>query len=363
MAGPGVTTADTVAFEDLSKAFAALDQRQTPFLSRLKAGKRPGQLIFYQALDKMGKRRKGGVPERQDLKGFEGDKSLKMGARLERFQRTPSVSTDVEEHGRQNRADLQKDYSGQVSKKIKENKRDVNFTMLGDQESMEDDGVNGYFFRAAGRHINDGSTGAATSQGGDSPTSYTAGTADLAFNDAATAIPTPLRTPTAQIYADTLANFLETQVNAMMQSRYQYAGSLMDFTFWVAFALKSQISTTWGRYQPNKEGFEPIMRTAVADIDKRKLVTKGVDVFEGDFGNFTVELEPWMPTNARGYGMEMERVEKREWYVARHTELENKGGGRRGLIDSIIGPWFDDPRAHFKVCPSDEVAAVVNYDF
>jgi hypothetical protein len=347
----------------LSKAFDALDQRQTPFMTRLKAGKRPGQLIFYQALDKMGKRRKGGVPERQDIKGFEGDKSIKIGARLERFQRTPSVSTEVEEQGRQNRADLKKDYDGQVAKKIKENKRDINFTMLGDQESMEDDGVNGYFFRAAGRWINDGSTGVATSQGGDSPTSATAGTNDLAFNDTATAIAPSLRTPAAQIYAGALADFLEANVNTMMQNRYQYAGSLMDFTLWVAYALKSQITNNWGRYAPNKEGYTAVARGEVAVADKRKLVTSGIDIFEGDFGNFTIELEPWMPTNARGYGMEMDRVEKRQWYVARHSELENKGGGRRGLIDSIIGPWFDDPRAHFKVCPSDEVAAVVNYDF
>jgi hypothetical protein len=363
MAGPGVTTADTVAFQDLSKAHETLDQRQTPFLSRLSAGKRPGDLIYYQALDKMGKRRKGGKPERQDIKGYEGDKSVKLGARLEYFHRDPSVSTEAEEQGQQNQAALMKNYTGQVTKKLKENKRDIDFAMLSDQESQEDDGIKGYFFRGAGRWINDGVTGAATSQGGDSPSSYTGGVADLAFNDTAAAIPQGLRTPAAQIYAGVTADFLEANVNAMMQTRGMYSGATEDFTLWVGYALKSQITNNWGRYVADKAGFVAVSRGGVAVAENRKLVTSGIDIFEGDFGNLTVEIEPWMPTNARGYGMEMSRVEKRQWFVARHRELENKGGGRRGLIESIIGPWFDDPRAHFKVCPSDEVAAVVNYDF
>lgn len=358
MAGPGVTTADQVVFEDLSKAHEVLDQRQVPFYSRLKAGKRPEAGLFAQALDKMGKRRKGGVPERQDIKGFEGDKTIKLYARTERFQRTPSVSVEAEELNRTAGLDANKAYNGQVTKKIKENKRDIDYWLLSDQESQEDDGITGQLLRGLGMHINDGSKGAATSTRLDS-----SGVPTLTFTDTQTTPPTTVRTPAAQIYAGALADFDEVAVNAIMQNRWSYAGNMTDFTFWVGSALKGQISTNWGRYQADKLGYQPIVRTAIADIDKRKLVTSGIDVYEGDYGNMTVELEPWMPTTGRGYGCEMDRFEKRVLFLARHSEFENKGGGRRGLIDSLLGAWWDDPRACFKVAPSDEVASVVDFDF
>lgn len=355
---PGVTSADQVVFEDLSPAMELLDQRQTPFFSAIKKGKRPEAILYAQGIDKMGKRRKGGVPERQDVKGFEGDKTKKLYARVERFQRTPSVSVEAEELNRSAGLDSKKVYDGQVNKKIKENKRDIDYWFLSDQESAEDDGVAGQLMRGIGRHINDTVTGEATS------TAFAADgtTPSLDFFDTQTAIPTTFQTPTAQIYAGALADLTEDTVNNMMQNRWGHAGQTTSFTLWCASLLKGQISKNFGRYQAAKDGFIPIVRTAISDIDKRKLVTTGIDVFEGDYGAMTVELEPWMPTTARGYGVEMDRLEKRVLYLARHNEFENKGGGRRGLIDSILGPWFDDARAHFKIAPSDEVAAQVDFE-
>ena len=355
---PGVTTADQVVFEDLSPAMELLDQRQTPFFSAVKNGKRPEATLYAQGIDKMGKRRKGGVPERQDVKGFEGDKTKKLYSRIERFQRTPSVSVEAEELNRSAGISSKKQYDSQVTKKIKENKRDIDYWFLSDQESQEDDGIAGSLMRGLGRFINDTVTGEATS------TAFAADgtTPSLDFLDAQTAIPSAYQTPTAQIYAGALADFLEPNLNGIMQNRWKHAGTTMAFTLWVGALLKGQISDNFGRYQRSKDNFVPIVRTAIADIDKRKLVTTGIDVFEGDYGSMTVELEPWMPTGARGYGVEMDQVEKRVLYLARHNEFENKGGGRRGLIDSILGPWFGDPRAHFKIAPSDEVASQVDFE-
>jgi hypothetical protein len=359
-----VTTADRVNFEDLSKAADVLDMRQVPFWTRMKNGKKlENHLLYSQAIDSMGKRRSGGQPERQDIKGFEGGKTSKLYARGERFIRTPAVSTETEEFSGNSASVTLKDYNTQVTQKIKEQKRDIDYKILGDEESRDDDGIQGYKFRALGRTINDTSTGEATSTAvaadGTTPT--------LDFLDTQTAIPTALRTPSEQIFAGTLAtdpstDLSEDDINDMMQNRWKYAGISQDFTLWVASGLKSWISKNFGRFQANKEGYTAIMRTNVADIDKRKLVTTGIDVFEGDFGTFTVELEPWMPTTQRGYGVDMGEVMKRVAYLARHRELENKGGGRRGLIDSILSAWFGDPRKHFKIAPSTEVAAVVDFE-
>lgn len=358
---PGVMTADQVAFEDLSPAHEALDQRDVPFYSRLKTGKRPEALLYGVGFGKMGKRRKGGVPERQDVKGFEGDNGKKLYGRLERFQRNPSVSTEAEEF-KNNQAVTDLDYDEQVTKKIKENKRDIDYWMLSDQESQEDDGITGYHMRGLGRTINDGSTGASTAQGGASAASYSGGVADLVFRDQQTAIPSAYRTPTAQIFAGALAEFTEQASTAMLQTRWLHAGTMQDFTLWCGALLKGQISDNFGRYVPNKPGYDTIVTTSRADIDKRKLVIAGVDVIESDYGTFTVELEPWMPTGSRGYGTDMTQLAKKVLYLARHMEFENKGGGRRGLIDSIVGLWAGDPRAHFKICPNDEVTAQVDFE-
>lgn len=357
----GITTANQVTFEDLSKAGEVLDQRSTPFWSRLKNGEAPRALVYFQGISRMGKRRRQGKPERQDIKGFEGDEGKKIGGRMEYFHRDPQISTEAEAFKMNQAVPDLADYDKQVTKKIKEGNRDIEFKALSDQESQEDDGINGYFFRGAGRLINDGTTGAATSQGGDSPTSYTAGTADLAFNDTATAIPAAYRTPTAQIYAGALADLSEETLLDMMQSRATRAGMSSEFTLWCGYALKRKMND-FGRYVLNHAGYDTVVRTDRAMIDKGRLNLSGPDVFQGDYGVVTVELDPWMPTNSRGYGMDMSRCEKKVVFAARHHELENKAGGRRGFIEWIVGPWFDDPRAHFKICPSDETAALVDFD-
>lgn len=361
-----VTTGDRIAFEDLSKAGEVLDQRQTPFLTRMGMGPKLKLHDYYsQGVDTRAKRITRGVPEGKDVDGFEKGKQQKISARGQKFWRRPAVSVEAEAEADQSTSQLLADYNKQVGEKIVDQKRDIDVVMLSDQESQEDDGVNGYFLRGIGRWINDGAKGAATAVGLDSPLSpdQATGNPSLAFNDAATAIPTVLRTPAAQIYADALVDLDEADVNTIMQNRWRHAGAMVDFTLWCADGLKGHISDNFGRYQSNKEGYTPIMRTNVAPIDKRRLVTTGIDVLEGDYGTLTIELEPWMPTTERGYGVEMSVLKKRIMWLTRHYPLENKGGGKRGLIESILGAWFDDPRKHFKIAPSTEVAAVVDYEF
>jgi hypothetical protein len=356
-----VVTGDRVTFEDLSKAGEVFDQRETPFWSR--AGMGPAlknHLLYSEGIDTMAKRLTKGTPEGKDVEGFEKGKAKKLYGRGQKFRRYPAISTEAEEFSSASVSQLLADYNRLLGTKIKEQLRDIDVVVLSDQESADDDGVNGYYLRGAGRWINDGATGAATEVGLDSPNS---GTASLAFNDTQTAPDVSVRTPAAQIYSGALADFDEVALNNMMLNRAKHAGNVMDFTLWCGYALKGQISSNFGRYQADKAGYTAIARTEVAPIDKRKLVTTGIDVFEGDYGNITVELEPWMPTNARGYGVEMSVIRKRIGYLTRHYPLENKGGGKRGLVESILSIWFDDPRRHFKVAPSDEVAAVYDFEF
>lgn len=349
-----VTTENQVRVEDLSQAAETFDQRKTPFLSALKKGKKlENHLLYGQAVDKMGKRRGPGVPERQDVRGYEGDDSKKLYQRGARFQRTPAVSTEAQELNNQLGRSNDMEYKRQVNKKIKEQNRDIDFYMLGDDEAHDDDGKDGYRFRALGRHINDGSEGAATSTALDGAT--------LAFTDTQTAIPPSYRTPAAQIYSGTLALFTEAELNTMMQNRWNRSGVSVAFTLWVAANLKGKITTDFGKYYPDKEGHTVVVQNTIS-TDRKRAIARGADVWEGDYGSVTIELEPWMPTTSRGYGVDMDECEIRELYRARHTEHPDLGGGKRGLIDSILSGWWGDPRRHIKIAPSDEVAATVDYE-
>jgi len=354
-----VTTADSLQFQDLSQADKVLDQRGTPFWEAMRNGKQlENHKIYTQAIDSMGKRRapNQGVPERQDVKAFEGGNSTSLNARAKRFWREPAVSTEQEEFNNSASQTL-KDYQAQVRQKIIEERRDIDFTILSDVESAEDDGVRGYLLRGAGRWINDGTKGNNTSTAFEPDGT----TRTIAFEDQPTAIPTNLRTPSSQIFDGDIADFSEETLTDMMEARHRISGASQNFTFWVAYGLKRHIGS-FGRYVPNKTGYTAIERTNRADIDKRRVMLQGIDVFEGDFGTFTVELEPWMPTTQRGYGMDMSEVQKRVRYLLRHKPQEDKGGGKRGIIDSILSAWFGDPRKHFKVCPNTEEDAIVDLE-
>lgn len=334
-----------------------LDQKNTPVWNRLRNGKKPENELFGWSAEKMGKRRRLGVPRGQDIKGFEKDSAKKLYNRTTRAQRTPHVTQEAQELNKTNGVSNEKEYNKQVRKKTIETKRDIEFRLLGDGCSEEDDGINGNQMYGIGRVVNDGSTGEATSTAfeadGTTPT--------LDFEDQQTAIPKGYRTPTDQIYAGTLADFDQAALNAIMAAKKRRTGVSSELTLFAAVTLKTHLSD-FGNYVPNKEGSTVVVRTERASVDKRRLVTSGIDVFEGEHGVITVEEALYMPTDKRGYLLDFDHLEKRVLYLARHWELENKGGGRRGIIDSILSWAYGDPRAHGKIAPSDEVEADPDLD-
>lgn len=331
---PEVNSASSVRTEDLSPALIMSDVRNTPVTSRMKKGEQLKDMIFSWPAEKMGARRAGGIPENKDVDAFEGDAQSKLYNRAERFWRTPRV-TIIAEKVIRNVDESKGRYNKQVTKKIKEQKRDIEWEIVSDQESTEDNGVTGDKFKGLGRVINDGT---------------------LPFTDVPTTIPAGFRTPAAQIYSGTLANFSEANLRTMLQSRYDSLGATTELAFFVASGLKARISEYFGQYKADKAGYTIVARTQSSNVDSRKLNLQGIDVIEGDFGTIEIVLVPFMPTNLRGYGLDMDQVVMRPLMYCDHTELPYQGGGRSGLIDSILGYEFGDPRGHFKIAPSDEVA-------
>jgi len=349
-----VTSADQIVREDLSNLFINLDKRKTPFLSRLKRGENLANVkLFSWALEGYDGRMLEGIPENKDVDAFETDKQDQLYGRSQKFWRRPHVTVEANTINRAP-ADFGK-YNKQVVKKIEEQKRDIQMRLLSDTDSRDDDGLVGREFMGLGRFVNDavsvGSAGAA-----------------LTFTDTQTAIPAAFRTPTAQIYVGALyvttsgavsgLTFDETTLNGMMSSRWDALGEPAEFSGFVDAVLKTHL-TRIERYAPTLTGYTATQRQMVNPQSAKNYQTYGADVIETDYGMIDISLISFLPRRSdgtmsgRGYFLDMDLMALRaSGLYLTHQQLEDKGAGPRGLIQSILGPQWGDPRAHLKVDPN-----------
>ena len=84
-----------------------------------------------------------------------------------------------------------------------------------------------------------------------------------------------------------------------------------------------------------------------------------MDIFEGDFG--TLELIPslFLAMDAssaeqlsRGYVLDMDMIELRYNRKPRYQELEDRGGGPRGIVDAICALCVKSPLGLGKFDPA-----------
>lgn len=354
---PNVSTQDQVVREDISDLYINLDVQKTVFLTRMKKGEQLSNVqLFSWALEKYDGRLTSGIPEGADVDTFETDKQVKLSGRSQKFWRRPHVTVEANDVNVAP-AEFGK-YRKQVVKKTVEQKRDIEQRLFSDSDSRDDDGVNGREFMGLGRFVNDGvsvgSAGAALTWG-DAQTSVLANTPDYV-------------TPTAQIYVGNLfaldaANnmtlvFDDDQLLLMLQSRFDLLGATTELSGFVDLVLKRHL-TRLNRYQKNVVNYTPVTRTMQETIAAKNYLMFGADLLETDFGPIDINLVSWMPrtstgaASGRGYFLDMEFMFMRPsglWLT--HWELEDKGGGPRGLIQSILGPQYGDARGHLKVDPA-----------
>jgi len=171
----------------------------------------------------------------------------------------------------------------------------------------------------------------------------------VAFTDNQTIIPTTYRTPTAQIFSDVLTNFTEDSFVAIMKSRFDNLGQTTELLLFVGSSLKNQISTYFGKYTPNRTSFTTVIKTEQEAISSRRFAGYGIDLYEGDYGSFEIVLTPFMESQKYGLGVNMDYLVMRPLMYCDVSPLPYMGGGMSGLVDSILGYEFGDPRGHFKI--------------
>jgi hypothetical protein len=165
-------------------------------------------------------------------------------------------------------------------------------------------------------------------------------------------VPERYRTPAAHLYTGTVANLTVDTVNGIMQEIFEATHGQGTFTGILGSEVKERIS--------NFSIFTPTVAstTTVRSINSQndKTLQTVVDVIKGDFG--VVALMPSTRVNHfDGTGAATSQAVRRGsgfildlnmWGLAfkrrvGHKQLENKGGGPRGIVDTIFALRCKNP--------------------
>lgn len=353
---PGVTTNEQIVREDMSNIYLNLDVRKTPVQTRMKRGENLRNVTIYSwPVEKFDGRMVEGIPENKDVDAFESNKQKRLYNRSQKFWRRPHVTVEA------NTVNVAPADFGKMNKEIKnktrEQQRDVETRLLADNNSRDDDGTIGREFMGAGHVVNDG-------------TSVGSFGSALTFDDTQTAIDPEYRTPTAQIYTGYLTSIsasdgsispiLDEEVFLnMVQNRFDAVGMTTELAMFCDSLLKRHISRYFGKYKANVRGYTTVVRTPDQAVESKSFAMYGVDLLETDFGPIDINLVNFMPRRSdgtlsgRGYLFDMDSIRLRPsglWMT--YMDLEDKGAGPRGLIQSILGWEYGDPRGHCKIDPA-----------
>ncbi len=201
--------------------------------------------------------------------------------------------------------------------------------MLSDNDSQPDRGANnGSRFRGAGKWFQ---TTAQTDQ----------------------PVPETVRTPSAQIYTGTLANFTEEQFVSILKSRWKQNGTKCQLFGVMAADLQERIDLFNCRIA-DVASFTQVRRY---NADQGDTVETGITFFKTTWGVVEVHPDFFMPTDQRGYLFEMDMVQSHPFGRGTFDEpLGNDGGGDKRVLKAMHLWHPGDPRAHVAIKPSTETA-------
>jgi hypothetical protein len=319
--------------EDLLDIISVVDAKNTPISSSVaKVGadlNNPG-LYSYQA-DSYNSPTTDGVVDSADVSEFDDPTKNRvlLSARAQKFRRTIKVSDfqqnvqDVAGVGKK------KEMARGTARAITELKRDIEATISSDNDSVEGSGSVAYKTRGLGEWIK------ATAQ------------SDLP-------VPASQRTPAASINSTATASLTESALQDVLQSIYQQTGTTDRLVLVAGPALKKAI-TNFTRFTVNSTSNVFNLRQTTQNAESGTLASH-VSFYEGDFSS--VEIVPSLLLNAtasndaekfaRGYVMSADHLMLRYGRRPRFQELEDMGGGPRGLIDAIVSLAVMTPKAMAK---------------
>lgn len=319
--------------EDLLDVLTVVDAKNTPISSSIaKTGADISNPAVYSYLaDSYNAVSTDGVVDSADVSEFSDATANRvlLSARAQKMRRTVRVSdfqanlADVAAIGRR------KEFARSTAKALTELKRDVEATISSDNDSVEGSGSVAYKTRGLGAWI------------ASSPTS------DLP-------VPTSQLTPSASINSTATSSLTESALQNVLQSIYEQTGS-QDRLIMVAGPSLKKAITNFTRFTVNATSDVFNLRQTSQAATSNRLVSN-ISFYEGDFSTVEIVTSLFLAANAstdaekyaRGYVISPDHLMLRYGRRPRFQELEDQGGGPRGLVDAIVSLAVMSPKAMAK---------------
>jgi hypothetical protein len=138
----------------------------------------------------------------------------------------------------------------------------------------------------------------------------------------------------------------EVAFAAALASIFSINGEVNNLTVIAGAAVRARITEFTRSETTASEAIYNVTQGA-----ESKKVTLAVNIFDSDHGYVRiVNGNPaCMPSSTTAYFVNPNYVELKTLLPVGSRELENQGGGRRGIIDTILTLAVSDPRAHGKI--------------
>lgn len=318
--------------EDLSDLIAVVDAKSKPLLALAKKG---AELVnpdvhSWQA-DGYNTPSFDGVLASDDVSTYDSPAAqrAKLSGRCQKFRRSIMVDdfaaniSDVAGVGRK------KEMARGAAKSIEEIGRDIEAAFCSDRDSQQQSGSNPYRTRGLGSWI------------------ASAAQTDLPVDS-------NYRTPAGSITTTATDSITEGSIQNLLQSIYEQTGTVKNLVLLCGPTLKRRF-TEFTRTQAGSTNVALNVKTYTQGAAEKK-ITATIDMFEGDFGS--LQLLPSLllaqdglaaVQSRRGYIIDPEMVEVRYGRRPAFRELEDRGGGPRGLIDAIAGLVVHSPKGFGKI--------------
>jgi hypothetical protein len=325
--------------EDLADLLSRIDSKGTPATSMIPKGKEPTNTLFEWVVDDQEAPASGGNVDGADFAaGAYGNMSpnrAKTAGRVQIFQKAFGVSTLAEEvsdvAGLGRKAEMRES----IKKALTSIKRGIEARICGELDSQADNGTVPYLTRGLFSWL--GHTGGAATQPSDN------------------AIPTLAQTPTDHSFRGLTSALTEDNIQGLLEAVFNSTGGNSHFQLLCGTKLKRRF-TDFSTYQPNLSG-SVALRTYNQDGGSKKIV-QTVDVFVGDFGQVDLLPTHWLRQDATGgtaaqiltrqqsSGLLLDTSLLKIRYNSLPTfkEVEDRGGGRKGFVRSILGLQVTNPK-------------------
>ena len=320
--------------EDLADLISNVDQKITPLTSRIRNGDAPGNTLMQWQADAYDDVSIGGAMDNTDTTSFDDfSNRAVLYNTVQIFERAPQVSrlaeriSDVAGQGKK------KEMAKQVAKGIVLQKRDIEAAFCSRNIARQEDASNSYLSRGLRSYIMN-TRGTSAGEPG--------------YNEASgLQVPAAFTPSAAQVSSVAAASFNDDSVRDVMEAIWNNTGASNSFIGLCGSGVKKKISNLVSFVQASSTGVQ-----VNAQLNDNK-VTEIVDIVDTDFGVVELALSQFLDvghdgsTNAADpnlvYFLDMDRMEARWESRPSFKSFEDKGGGPRGLIESVCSLVCHNP--------------------